>query len=209
MRRLLLVGVAALVLGACAAQPTGDPAKDYGWKVYAPPGPAGPPGPPGPPGPGGLAGAPGPPGPAGPPGVAGAAGAPGPERVVTREVAAAAVVKEWVSFQNILFDFDKYNIRPSEAPKIQAIVDFLKQNPNFQTGLDGYADPRGSDAYNLRLSDRRAKSVAGALVGAGISRDRIRTGAFGERDRNCTEMTEECFQRNRRVEVFMRAGPGG
>jgi outer membrane protein OmpA-like peptidoglycan-associated protein len=206
MRRVLLVGVAALILGACATQPTGDPAKDYGWKVYAPPGPAGPPGPPGPPGPAGVAGAPGPPGPTGPPGVAGTAGPAGAERVVTREV--AAVAKEWVSFQNVLFDFDKYNIRPSEAPKIQAIVDFMKQNPNFQAGLDGHTDPRGTDAYNLRLGQRRADSVAAALVGAGISKDRLRAATFGKRDRNCTENTEECFQRNRRVEVFMRAGSG-
>jgi outer membrane protein OmpA-like peptidoglycan-associated protein len=206
MRRVLLVGVAALVLGACATQPTGDPARDYGWKVYAPPGPGGPPGPPGPPGPSGLAGPPGPAGPAGPPGLAGTAGPPGPERVVTREV--AAVAKEWVSFQNILFDFDKYNIRPSEAPKIQAIVDFLKQNSNFLAGLDGHTDPRGTDAYNMRLGQRRADAVAAALVGAGISRDRLRAASFGKRDRNCTENSEECFQRNRRVEVFMRAGGG-
>jgi len=120
-------------------------------------------------------------------------------------VEVAAVAKEWVSFQNILFDFDKYNIRPSEQSKVQAVVDFLKQNPNFQVGLDGYTDPRGSYEYNLRLSERRSKSVADALVGAGIARDRIRTAAFGKRDRNCMEMTEECFQKNRRVEVFMRA----
>jgi outer membrane protein OmpA-like peptidoglycan-associated protein len=60
----------------------------------------------------------------------------------------------------------------------------------------------------MRLSDRRAKAVEAALVGAGISKDRIRTGAFGKRDRNCNENTEECYQRNRRVEVFMRAAGG-
>lgn len=140
--------------------------------------------------------------------MAGAAGPAGPERVVTREVMAAAVAKEWVAFQNVLFDFDKSNIRQSETTKVQAVVDFLKQNANFQVGLDGYADPRGTDAYNMRLSDRRAKAVEAALVGAGISKDRIRTGAFGKRDRNCNENTEECYQRNRRVEVFMRAAGG-
>jgi outer membrane protein OmpA-like peptidoglycan-associated protein len=137
--------------------------------------------------------------------MAGPAGPAGPERVVTREIMAAAVAKEWVSFQNVLFDFDKYNIRQSEAAKVQAVIDFLKQNPNFQVGLDGHTDPRGTDAYNLRLSERRAKAVQAALVGAGISNDRIRAGGFGKRDRNCSESTEECWQRNRRVEVFMRA----
>lgn len=207
MRRVLIFGVAALLAGACAAQRTGDPAKDYGWKVYAPPGPAGPPGLGGPPGPAGVAGPPGPAGPPGAPGMAGPPGPAGPERVVTREV--VGVEREWVAFQNILFDFDKSNIRPSERPKVQAVVDFLRENPNFQVGLDGHADPRGTDAYNLRLSERRSKAVADALNTAGVSRDRMRVGAFGSRDRNCMERTEECYQRNRRVEVFMRAGAGG
>jgi peptidoglycan-associated lipoprotein len=209
MRRLMLVGLAALVLGACATREmTGDPAKDWGWKVYAPPGPAGPVGPAGPPGTGGLAGPPGPPGPAGPPGPPGPVGSAGPAG--TPGVAAApGPAAQWVSFQNILFDFDKSNIRPSEQDKVRAVVDFLKQNSNFDVGLDGYADPRGSVPYNLRLSERRARAAAGALVGAGISRDRIRLGAFGEANRNCQENTEECFQRNRRVEVFLRSGTGG
>jgi outer membrane protein OmpA-like peptidoglycan-associated protein len=113
----------------------------------------------------------------------------------------------WQSFRDILFDFDKSDIRASETEKIKAVADFAQQNAGFQIGLDGYADPRGGDSYNQRLSNRRVKAVSAALTAAGVSANRIRTGAFGEKNRNCTESTEECYQRNRRVEVFVR--PGG
>jgi outer membrane protein OmpA-like peptidoglycan-associated protein len=119
----------------------------------------------------------------------------------------AGAEAKWTSFRDILFDYDKSNIRASETSKITEIVDFMKANSNMQAGLDGFADPRGSNAYNMKLSDRRVKAVKDALVAGGISADRIRTIAQGEANRNCMEMTEDCFQKNRRVEVFMR--PGG
>jgi outer membrane protein OmpA-like peptidoglycan-associated protein len=191
MRRMLALGVMVLMLAACSAS---DMAGTSGWKFYGPQGPPGPAGPPGPPGP---AGPPGPPGPQGPPGPPGPAGQMGP----------AGAEAKWTSFRDILFDYDKSNIRASETSKITEIVDFMKANSNMQAGLDGFADPRGSNAYNMKLSDRRVKAVKDALVAGGISADRIRTIAQGEANRNCMEMTEDCFQKNRRVEVFMR--PGG
>ena len=120
---------------------------------------------------------------------------------------AAGQAAGWTSFRDILFDFDKSDVRPSETDKIKAVADFAKQNAGFQIGLDGYADPRGGNAYNQKLSDRRVKAVSEALVAAGVPANRLRSGAFGERNRNCTESTEDCYQKNRRVEVFVR--PGG
>ena len=66
------------------------------------------------------------------------------------------------------------------------------------------ADPRGTDDYNLKLSDRRVKAVRDTLRAAGVQPNRMRIGAQGEKDRNCSEDTEDCFQKNRRVEVFVR-----
>jgi peptidoglycan-associated lipoprotein len=143
-----------------------------------------------------VAGGSGPSGPAGPAGPAGAAGERG-----------AAGAERWTSFRDVLFDYDKSDIRAGERSKIQEIETYMRQNPNAELALEGFADPRGTDQYNLRLSDRRVKAVQQALVGAGVNANRIRIGAQGEKLRNCEQETEDCYQRNRRVEVFVR--PGG
>lgn len=122
------------------------------------------------------------------------AGAPGP----------AGAPQAWTSFSDILFDFDKSNVRPSETPKVDKLVQYMKDNPSHEIGLDGYADPRGTPPYNMRLSQRRVEAVKAALVGAGVSGNRIRTGAFGETRPKCTQSTETCWQEDRRVEVLVR-----
>jgi outer membrane protein OmpA-like peptidoglycan-associated protein len=200
---LLTLCVSVAVLSACTARPVGGP---DGWKVYAPPGPAGPAGPPGapgpagPPGPGGSSGSAGLVGPPGPPGAAGPAGSPGPAGAPGPQGEKAT----WTSFKNILFDFDKSNIRPSEQARLTEIVTFMKQNPQAELSLEGYADPRGTDTYNLKLSERRVKAVRDALRAGGVDQNRIRIGARGEKDPVCNEKTEGCYQSDRRVEVFVR-----
>jgi outer membrane protein OmpA-like peptidoglycan-associated protein len=211
LKKLIFLGVAALLTGACGQTMTGDPARDWGWKVYAPPGPVGPAGPGGPPGPAGLAGPPGPPGPPGAEGVAAQAmvrEVPVPvvkevEKEVVKEVVRTET-KELPPFSNIIFDFDKAAVRPGESDKIKAVADFLRENPRLEIGLVGHTDPRGPDAYNTKLSEQRTKAVTDALVEAGVPRDRLRTVAVGKRSRNCAEDTEDCFGRNRRVEFFFR-----
>jgi len=79
----------------------------------------------------------------------------------------------------------------------------MKQNPSVQVGIDGYADPRGADSYNQGLSGRRVHAIRDALVKAGVSGDKITTGAFGEQRLQCNESTQECWQRDRRVEVLI------
>ena len=182
MKRALLFGVLALFVVGCSARPMGG---ETGWTVYGPAGPAGLAGPAGPPG---LAGVYGPHGPAGPQGSQGVAGA----------------VARWESFKDILFDFDKSDVRANEVGKIKEIVAFMKQNPTFEIAIEGFADPRGTDAYNQALSERRVKAIRDALVAEGATAGAIRSGAEGEKNRNCGEDTEGCYQMNRRVEVFVR-----
>jgi outer membrane protein OmpA-like peptidoglycan-associated protein len=107
---------------------------------------------------------------------------------------------------DFLFDYDKADVRPSETPKVDKLVQYMKQNPNVEVGLDGYTDPRGTPAYNQQLSQRRVDAVKAALVGAGVPASQIRTGAFGEARPKCTEATEACWQQDRRVEVLVRPG---
>jgi OmpA-OmpF porin, OOP family len=72
-------------------------------------------------------------------------------------------------------------------------------------GIDGYTDSRGSTQYNLPLSQRRVATVRDALIQAGVPADRIETGAFGTDRSLCNPATEQCAQRDGRVEVLVRA----
>lgn len=188
MKRALLFAVLALFAVGCSARPMGG---ETGWKVYGPAGPEGS---------AGVAGPAGPAGPAGSPGLAGVSGPQGPQGPQGSQGVAAV----WQSFRDIHFDFDKSDVRANEVAKIKDIVAFMKQNPTFEIGIEGFADPRGTDAYNQALSERRVKAIRDALVAQGASANAIRSGAEGEKNRNCGEDTESCFQKNRRVEVFVR-----
>ena len=149
-------------------------------------------------GPAGRDGLAGPAGPAGQMGAQGLAGPAGPQGV-----AGAIQVQRWASFRNVLFDFDKSDIRPNEMGKVSEIAAYMKENPWAKIGIDGHADPRGTDQYNQVLSERRVNAIRDELARAGVAGDRIRTGAFGEQQLLCSEATEACWQRDRRVEVLI------
>jgi peptidoglycan-associated lipoprotein len=146
----------------------------------------------------GMAGGIGATGPMGPAGPAGAQGPAGPAGAQT-----AAAAKQWSSFRDFLFDFDKSAIRSNETSHVSDIAAYLKQNPSARVGIDGHADPRGTDPYNQGLSERRVNAIRDALVNAGVSTGKIHTGAFGETQPKCNESTEGCWQRDRRVEVLV------
>jgi outer membrane protein OmpA-like peptidoglycan-associated protein len=139
-------------------------------------------------------------GPAGPMGPAGAQGAQGPAGAAGTQAAAA---KNWSSFRDFQFDFDKSAIRSNETSHVSDIAAYMKQNPTARVGIDGHTDPRGTDAFNQSLSERRVNTIRDALVSAGVSTGRIHTGAFGESQPKCNEPTEPCWQRDRRVEVLI------
>jgi|GEM_PF-1218291 len=148
-------------------------------------------------GPFNVAGPAGPMGPAGPVGPMGAQGPAGPAG------AQAQVAKNWSTFRNFLFDFDKSAIRAKETSHISDIAAYLEKNPTARVGIDGHTDSRGTDLHNQGLSERRVNAVRDALVNAGVAAGRIHAGAFGESQVKCTEFTEACWQRDRRVEVLI------
>jgi peptidoglycan-associated lipoprotein len=135
-------------------------------------------------------------------GPGGAEGETGPVGVMGR----LGPKRPWVTFADFLFDFDRSAIRSSETGKVDKVNQYMKENPNIEIGLDGHADPRGTHQYNQPLSQRRVDAVKAALLSAGIASDKITTGAFGETQLKCSEATEECWQRDRRVEVLVRRG---
>lgn len=204
MNNVLLAGLIALVVAGCSSRPMTD------WNISGPPGapgergpagPAGPPGSAGPPGATGQIGTVGPPGPAGGPGPAGPAGPVGP-------VGAAGADAKWMSFRNVLFDFDSADVRANEKSEITRLAEYIKKNDGLVVRLDGYTDPRGTEAFNMQLSKRRAEAVKKALIDAGAPADRIRFAGHGEQPRNCKANDDACFQANRRVEVFFGTEEG-
>jgi len=190
MKRLAYLTIALLIAAGCTARPVGGP---EGWKVYGPAGPEGPPGiagPAGPQGPQGVAGL------TGPPGLQGAQGAQGPAGTRGADMV-------WRQFDDVRFDLNKTDLRTSEADKVSELAAYLKQNPTFRVELEGFADPRGSDGYNMKLSTRRVNAVRDALIAAGVEKERILVGAYGELNVKCAQTAEECYQQDRRVEIIV------
>jgi peptidoglycan-associated lipoprotein len=106
--------------------------------------------------------------------------------------------------QDIYFDFDKYEIRPSDTRTLDANAAWLKSNPNHLLLIEGHADERGTNEYNLALGERRAKSTMNYLVSQGVQANRITIISYGEERPTCTEKTEGCWAKNRRSHFLVK-----
>ncbi len=100
--------------------------------------------------------------------------------------------------EDIHFDFDKYNLTPTAQENLLRKAEWLRQNPDVTVTIEGHADERGTNEYNLALGDRRADSAKGFLVNLGISASRLTTISYGEERPLCNESNEECWSKNRR-----------
>ena len=113
--------------------------------------------------------------------------------------------KEVPELRVALFDFDKYDIRPDAAKVLRDNAVWLKSRPADLVLIEGHADERGTFEYNLALGDRRAASTKAFLVRQGVRADRITTISYGEARPTCTAQTEECWARNRRGQLRIKA----
>ena len=105
--------------------------------------------------------------------------------------------------KDIFFDFDKHNIRPDAAAVLKEDVQLLRDNPDMMVMIEGYADVRGTPAYNLRLAQRRVDSTKAYLVQLGIDPMRIQTSSGGETEKFGVGTTEEAYQLNRRTHFII------
>jgi len=166
-------------------------------------GPVGPRGNTGPQGPTGMTGAQGPIGQTGSQGQTGLTGSQGQPGIATSPGASAT---GWTTLRDILFNYDTPEIRPSEMTKISDVAAYVNQNPSVRIGIDGATDLlRGSNRYNVELSERRIAAVREALIRSGVAASRIETGRFGVEQAECNQATEPCSQRDGRVEVMGRS----
>ncbi len=105
-----------------------------------------------------------------------------------------------VRLKNIYFDFDKTTLKPESFIELDKVVDLLKTNPSVEIEISGHTDSKGSDDYNLNLSQGRSQSVVDYLISQGIESYRLSAHGYGETNPIDTNDTEEGRANNRRVE---------
>jgi peptidoglycan-associated lipoprotein len=115
------------------------------------------------------------------------------------------IINKPIVLENIFYDFDKWEIRADAALELDKLVKVLNDNPTITIELSSHTDWRGSDQYNLVLSDKRAKAAVDYIISKGIPAERITAKGYGETQpvNKCTnfvECSEEEYQINRRTE---------
>jgi outer membrane protein OmpA-like peptidoglycan-associated protein len=111
-----------------------------------------------------------------------------------------------VTFDNaILFDFDSAALRTNAQENLREFASSMQDFEGTEVLIVGHTDSKGSEEYNLRLSERRASSAAEYLIEQGLRPSRITTMGKGESEPVATNETAEGRQQNRRVEVAIFA----
>ena len=130
--------------------------------------------------------------------------------------AAGAEIKETaaeikISLQGeILFDFDKSNLRPAAESTLAQVAKLIQSYPNARTLIEGYTDSKGSDSYNAKLSDRRAVSVKNWFAQHGVTAGSMQTRGWGAAKPVAPNKhpdgsdDSEGRQKNRRVEITIK-----
>jgi len=100
----------------------------------------------------------------------------------------------------VYFGYDQSTYKSGEKVKVDKVVSLLKDNKEYKVNINGYADSKGDEVYNLNLSKRRLHTIINTLTSAGIKKARITSFAKGEAEPRATNDTEEGRALNRRVE---------
>jgi peptidoglycan-associated lipoprotein len=90
------------------------------------------------------------------------------------------VRRETIMFEDVHFDFDRFNLRPDALKILDQAVQTLTANPDLNVTIEGHCDSIGTVEYNLALGERRSNSVFDYLVSRGIGANRLRTVSYGE-----------------------------
>lgn len=106
---------------------------------------------------------------------------------------------------DVFFAFDSADLTPDARAVVQKNMEFLKRWSSTKVVIEGHADSRGTNEYNLALGDRRASATRTYLVSLGMAGDRVTTVSKGEEQPVCREDTEECWQKNRRGHFIFTA----
>ncbi len=131
---------------------------------------------------------------------------PGTEATPTPEATPRPAPQDFVEapeLKAVHFDFDRATIRAEDVALLDENAEWLKGNQHLVL-IEGHADERGTNEYNLALGERRAKAVRDHLVNKGVAADRINTVSYGEERPTCTEKNEVCWKENRRSRSLIK-----
>jgi len=117
----------------------------------------------------------------------------------TRDTAKGLIV----SMPDVLFDFNKYTLKPEARERLARISGIVLAYPDLKLEIDGYTDAVGSDEYNQTLSDKRAETVRDYLVGSGVGMNSVAARGMGKADPVADNTTAAGRQLNRRVEMIV------
>jgi len=117
----------------------------------------------------------------------------------TRDTARGLIV----NMSDVLFDFNKYTLRPAAREKLAKISGIILSHPGLRLEVDGYTDSIGSEAYNQKLSEERADGVRAYLTSEGISSDIVVAKGFGKENPVASNDNAAGRQKNRRVEMVV------
>jgi len=116
------------------------------------------------------------------------------------------IVNEKITLRNIYYDFDKWNILPESATELDHLVSLMKENPEMKVELSAHTDERGTEKYNLKLSQLRAQSAVDYIVSKGIHKGRITGKGYGKSQliNKCgKDCTPAQHRENRRTEIYI------
>jgi len=108
---------------------------------------------------------------------------------------------------HVHFPFNSDEIDAADKPQLDRSARCLKADHSLHVTIEGNADERGTEEYNMALGDRRARSVAGYLQSLGASQAQVATVSYGKENPECQEHDEACWARNRRA--ALKAGNAG
>jgi peptidoglycan-associated lipoprotein len=111
---------------------------------------------------------------------------------------------ESAALRDVFFDFDRYDVRAGDKGTLDDNAKWLKSNQSALLLIEGHADERGTNEYNLALGERRAKATRDYLVSVGIDAGRITVISYGEERPACTDKTESCWSKNRRAHFLVK-----
>src|SRR6202000_3355542 len=106
-----------------------------------------------------------------------------------------------VNMSDVLFDFNKYTLKPETREKLAQVSGILLAYPNLKLQIEGYTDNIGSDDYNQKLSEERAGVVRDYLVTQGVAQTNISATGYGKNDPVADNSTNDGRAQNRRVQI--------
>lgn len=109
-----------------------------------------------------------------------------------------------VDLKTVHFDYDRSDVRPQDLPVLDRNAGWMLEHPRYRILVEGHADERGTNEYNIALGEKRARTTMNYLVSKGVRRERLTVVSYGEERPLCTQSTDACWARNRRAAFLVK-----